>query len=183
MLNRQLFDIRCRLELETSACQSAQMRFDAMDLNDVGWTGLEGGYRVPYDPRKALRMLEEDSDVSSAWDELWNNLHHQGDIGEASYAAAPQLVRIHEVRGIPDWNTYALLATIEEARQIGRNPPLPVNLRASYETAWRRLVELGLRELREAEAPRSFQASLRSLQWERACLRLVGSLHSSRKMS
>lgn len=124
-----------------------------MDLDDAGWTRLQGGYRVSYDPRDALRTLEQGKDTATAWEELWNELHHQGDIGEASYAAVPHLVRIHEARGIPDANTYALVATIEQARQAGHNPGLPASLREAYESGWRRLMELGLLELRTAEDP------------------------------
>jgi hypothetical protein len=88
-----------------------------------------------------------------AWQELWNELYHQGDVGEASYAAVPHLVRIHAALNVPDWNTYALVAIIEWARRDGRNPGLPPNLLEAYEGAWRRLVELGLHELGAAEDP------------------------------
>lgn len=124
-----------------------------LDFNDPEWTRLLGGYRTPYDPRNALRMLEEGRDTSTAWAELWTHLHHQGDVGEASYAAVPHLVRIHVARRLADWNTYALIATIEEARQTGQNPKLPPNLRGAYEVAWHQLVERGLVELSAAEDP------------------------------
>jgi len=122
-----------------------------MNLDDPGWTGLQGGYRIPYDPRKALRALERGKDVAVAWQELWKELHHQGDVGEASYAAVPHLVRIHVARGVADANTYGLVAIIEEARLRGRNPELPANLRKAYEAAWRQLMDIGLTELRTAE--------------------------------
>ena len=48
-----------------------------MDFDDEGWLGLLGGYRVPYDPRGALRSLEEGNDMENVWRELWNDLHHQ----------------------------------------------------------------------------------------------------------
>src|SRR5262249_17818493 len=86
-------------------------------------------------------------DVTEAWNELWNELHHQGHIGEASFAALPHLVRIHEMRRIADWNTYAIAGVIELARDTPRNPPLPLAFRGAYEAAWERLVELGSREL------------------------------------
>jgi len=84
---------------------------------------------------------------------MWTELYHQGDVGEASYAAVSHLVRIHDARGIADWHTYALVATIEDARHNGRNPELPANLRDAYEDAWRKLVDLELRELGAAEDP------------------------------
>jgi hypothetical protein len=80
-------------------------------------------------------------------------IRHQGDIGDASYAAVPHLVRIHAARGIPDWNTYALIATIDDARRNRRNADLPSDMRDAYEAAWRQLLELGLRELEGAEDP------------------------------
>src|SRR5712692_5753945 len=124
-----------------------------MDFDDEGWLGLLGGYRVPYDPRGALRSLEEGNDMENVWRELWNELHHQGDVGDASYAAVPHLVRIHAARGVPDWNTYALVATIDEARREGCNPDIPSGMREAYESAWRDLVDIGLRELQDAEDP------------------------------
>ena len=124
-----------------------------MDLDDERWTLFSGGYRVPYDPRKALRTLELDEDVEAAWEELATELYHQGDVGEASYATVPHLVRIHEQRGVADWNTYALVAMIEEARQIGDNPALSADLRGPYDQAWQRLVQIALRELDAAEEP------------------------------
>jgi len=124
-----------------------------MEFDDPRWDSLHGGYRVPYDPRKALSALEQGNETDSAWQELCTELYHQGDVGEASYAAVPHLVRIHAVRGVPDVNTYALVAMIEEARLCGRNPPLPPNLRDAHDAAWRQLVDLGLHELRTAEDP------------------------------
>lgn len=129
------------------------MSFAGMNLDDIGWTLLKGGYRTPYDPRRALLALEDGHNTATAWAELWSELHHQGDVGEASYAAVPHLVRIHEARGVPDWNTYALVATIEHARQSGNNPGLPASLQGAYEAACRRLAELGLTELRTTEQP------------------------------
>jgi hypothetical protein len=132
-------------------CQTDSMNFVGMHLDDEGWAALTGGYRIRYDPRGALRALERGTDAASAWKELWNELHHQGDVGDASYAAVPHLVRIHLARGAADWNTYALVATIEEARRAPHNPDLPPNLCEAYQLAWRQLVDIGLTELRTAE--------------------------------
>jgi hypothetical protein len=114
-----------------------------MNMDDERWSNLEGGYRVAYDPRGALQKLAS-GEVVSAWDELWQELHHQGDIGLASFAVLPELVRIHKARGIADWNTYALAATIEAARDNPGNPKLPEWLRSEYELAWVDLERLAL---------------------------------------
>jgi hypothetical protein len=124
-----------------------------MELDDIGWAHLRGGYRIPYDPRPALRALKQGKETAAAWNELWNELYHQGDVGEASYAAVPHLVRIYEATGVPDSNTYQMVAIIEQSRKAGQNPDLPANLRVSYEAAWCRLAELGLRELEAADDP------------------------------
>ena len=73
-------------------------------MTDEQWRGLEGGYRLPLDPRPMLARLRA-GDVN-AWDDLWQDLHHQQDVGVASYAAVPELVSIHRERDEPDWNTY-----------------------------------------------------------------------------
>jgi hypothetical protein len=122
-------------------------------MNDPRWNGLCGGYRVPYDPRPVLASLANGTDTEAAWSELWDELHHQGDVGEASYAAVPELVRIHAACGRSDWNTYALVATIEDARGKLDNPPVPLWLEAAYPAALQELLRLGLRELEDANTP------------------------------
>jgi len=115
-----------------------------LSLTDPVWRKLEGGYRILYDASKALVQMEGGKSV---WDELWNELHHQGDVGVASYAAIPQLVRISEARGRADWNLYAFAATIEIERHRKTNPLLPNWLSSSYQVAWDGLEKLALLDL------------------------------------
>jgi hypothetical protein len=122
-----------------------------MDFDNPNWSQLLGGHRLPYDSKRALQALDQGGDREAAWDELWSELHHQGDVGEASYAAVPYLVRIHIARGIADWNTYALVATIDECRREGHNPALPYGWRDEYEQAMVRLAEHGLVEIKLTE--------------------------------
>jgi hypothetical protein len=105
---------------------------------------FEGGYRIPYDASKALTQMEAGESV---WDELWDELHHQGEVGVASNAAIPQIVRISEAKCRCDWNLYALAATIEVERHRTNNPQLPKWLAPSYKAAWERLVKLALPDL------------------------------------
>lgn len=104
-----------------------------LSLEDKKWQELHGGYRVPYDVSVALRLMQDGIDV---WDELWDELHHQGDVDMASYAAVPQLVRIASDGARRDWNFYGLLATIEVARHRKANPEVPAWLKADYDYAW-----------------------------------------------
>lgn len=120
-----------------------------MEWDDNRWLELNGGYGTPYDPRGAIRKLTHD-DADNAWEELWQELHHQGDIGEVSYAAISKIVDAHAARGVPEWNTYALAATIEEARKNPKNPALPSWLASDYEAAWCRLQVMALSELPKA---------------------------------
>ncbi len=130
------------------------MSGEPLSFDHPDWATMKGGYRIVYDLRPALRRLETDTDVGPAWAELWNELHHQGDVGEASYAAVPHLVRIHAARGVPDWNTYALVACIDDARRASSgNPALPPHLQPSYERAIEHLGQMGLSELRDATDP------------------------------
>ena len=50
-----------------------------ISLEDVRWANLTGGYRTPLDPRPLLTRLETDSDTTEVWQELWDELHHQGE--------------------------------------------------------------------------------------------------------
>ena len=129
-------------------------------LEDARWTQLKGGYRVPYDVRPALSRLESGRDTAAVWEELWQELYHQGDVGEASYAAIPHLVRIHRLLGSGDWNTYAIAATVELARSAERNPPLPDWLTKGYKLAWQELAETGLAEIRRATDPETVRSIL-----------------------
>ena len=122
-------------------------------FDDPRWTGLVGGYRIPYDPRPTLRALERGGDAEAAWRELSTELYDQGDVGEASYAAIPHVVRICEKRDGAVWDAYALAAMIELARRDGGNPEVPAELSHAYQAAWRRLVAIGLRQLEVTEDP------------------------------
>ena len=115
-----------------------------MQLDDVRWKDFEGGYRVPYDASVALQSVIDGIDV---WDELWEELHHQGDVGLASYAAVLQLVRIAGASEHRDWNFYGLLATIEVERHRKNNPPVPDWLQPSYDAAWTRLSQIAVADL------------------------------------
>jgi len=80
---------------------------------------MKGGYNIPYNPVPVLLRLDKDLDAQS---ELWDNLHHQGDVGWASYAAVPQMARICKALPSRDWNPYALACTIEIERHRKTNP-------------------------------------------------------------
>jgi len=126
-----------------------------LPLDDPRWRTLQGGYKIDYNPTPALRRLQSGED---AWDELWEELHHQGDIGVASYAAVPHLVRIGKSLPSRDWNLYGLVSTIEIERHRKSNPPVPDWAAESYREAWHDLLEVALADLKtidDAETIRS----------------------------
>ena len=96
-------------------------------------------------------------------DELWDNLHHQGDVGLASYLAVPQLGRLAEVKQLFYWKLIGLCAVIEAQRHSGSNPELPAELKGYYTeglTALRDLVLLNLKNELDADSLRMAFAML-----------------------
>src|SRR5947207_8410646 len=122
-----------------------------MTLDDLRWEELSGGYKLPYDPRPAFEELST-GDSAKAWQKLWTELHHQGDVGEASYAAIPVLVNLYRNRERVDWNLFALAAVIEVERHRKTNPALPDWLAEEYHEGWKHLTQLALTAL---DAPAS----------------------------
>lgn len=156
---------------------------DTMAFNDERWSGLTGGYKVVYDPRPALRRLAVHYDDKSVWDELWNELHHQGDVGDASYAAVVELARISEGETPVYWGAYGLAATIEEARlAYDRNPPVPDWIEPHYKTAWQILFELALRDLAVSADDPTVNCALAVVALHRGRFSL-GRMAIARKMS
>ena len=131
-----------------------------LSLADKRWRSLEGGYKTPFDPRPVLSRLRAGKEVARSWQTLWEELHHQGDVGGASYAAVPHLIRIHRPHRRADWNTYALVAVIELARTAGKNPKIPRFLQRGYFQSIRELAELGASEIFKAKDADTIRAVL-----------------------
>ena len=124
-----------------------------LSLEDVRWSEMTGGYRTRFDPRPLLKQLETESDNSATWQKLWDELHHQGDVGEASFAAVPYLIRAYVQRGVIEWNTFAIVAVIELARKQGKNPDVPVFLEECYFSAIHEIARLGAAAILRAKDP------------------------------
>ncbi len=131
-----------------------------LSFEDARWDHLTGGYKIPFDPRPCLHKLEDDQDTAAAWKELWEELHHQGDVGDASYVAVPELVRIHRKGSAGGWNLYAMVAVIELARTESQNPDVPDWLREDYFAAIQELARIGTSEILTAIESESKRAIL-----------------------
>lgn len=121
-----------------------------MELTDKIWKEIEGGYKTLYDaslPLKQLENAEDDETISKVWEELWNELHHQGDVGIASYLAVPQLVRIGIKKHLFDWNLLAICSVIEQQRHLGNNPRLPLEYQDYYKKGISDLKEFVIKNL------------------------------------
>jgi hypothetical protein len=106
-----------------------------MDLDNKIWATLNGGYKIPYNasrPLKKLRDTTQQEDLEVIFTELWDNLHHQGDVGIASYVAVPQLVSICISKKSLDWNFIGLCLMIENCRLEKHNPELPSEYQDAY---------------------------------------------------
>lgn len=113
-----------------------------MDFDHAIWKSAQGGYKIPYDasiPLKKLESATSKEQIKSVFDELWNELHHQGDVGLASYLALPHLVRIAKEKDLFDWNILGICAVIEQQRHLGNNPKLPVELTDYYQNGLNQL--------------------------------------------
>jgi hypothetical protein len=114
-----------------------------------------------------LAVLELGETTAEAWHELWNELYHEGDVGEASYAAVPHLVRIYATGQGSASDTYSLVAMIELARHDRRNPDLPEDWSEAYEGAWQELAVLGHRDLALTDDPQIVSSILAVLAIEK----------------
>ena len=145
-----------------STCDRVLVRM--LSFDDERWNHLKGGYKTPFDPRPSLRKLESQNDTATAWQELWEDLHHQGDVGDASYASIPELVRIHRKGSAADWNLYAMVAIIELARTELRNPEVPEWLewlRDDYFRSIQELAQMGTKDILSADESETKRAILR----------------------
>lgn len=113
-----------------------------LPLDDPRWQCYLGGYRAPYDASPALRQLLADGPDDELWEELWNQLHHQGDLHQASYAAVPWLVEFIRRSPSLDWNAVGLIATIELERDQHDNPEVASELSVGYDAAIQSLPEV-----------------------------------------
>lgn len=123
----------------------APLRVALLPLDDPRWAGYRGGYNravttnvVPFLQRLAAVAVSQQD-----WNILWDDLHHQGDVGEASYAVVPYLVEYARIAPVIPWHVFGFTAVVELERTENRNPPIPPEIEVSYRAAIEELPRIG----------------------------------------
>jgi len=118
-----------------------------LELNDPRWAEMEGGYKgTLYNASEALNKLKNattSEDVNTIYQELWDELHHQGDVGLASYYSVPHMVSAAKSNQIIDYNVLGLVSLIEIQRHKN-NPPIPSLFYLAYSEALNELSLLAI---------------------------------------
>jgi hypothetical protein len=118
---------------------------ELLPVDDPRWTEYRGGYNraVPANIVPFLQALRSGSVPENAWEILWDDLHHQGDVGEASYAVVPYLVEYARIAKVIPWHVFGFTAVVELERSENKNPPVPPEIEFSYSAAIRDLPRIG----------------------------------------
>jgi hypothetical protein len=134
--------------------------FHPGSFDGLRWATAAGAYGTPYDPRPSIARIAAGRDVDLMWAKLWQELHHQGDIGSASLLALPALADLRDATGVPDWNVHALATAVEAAR-LQRRVPHPEGLHESYYTnGLEALTRLALEDLSLTDEPLVVRSAL-----------------------
>lgn len=115
-----------------------------IQLNDPIWKTFEGGYRNIYDASVRLKELEKTNNeekIAEIFGEFWEELHHQGDVGFASYFALPHLIRIGIEQKLDNWDIPAFVAVIEIQRHHN-NPKIPEEFIEDYKKEIQQITNL-----------------------------------------
>lgn len=107
-----------------------------LPLDAAEWQTFCGGYnRAPFNCVPLIEQLRATGTSEKFWTIVWDELHHQGDVGEATYAIVPYLAEhfLHSVEF--DLQLLAFVAIVEYERHRNKNPPIPAVLVNGYNWA------------------------------------------------
>lgn len=120
-----------------------------LPLDDPRWATYRGGYnRAPFDVVSLIRNLQTHGATEDFWQTVWDDLQHQGDVGEASYAIIPYLVDYQSHQREPDEQLYHYCVVVDLAQTESGNPPIPLEIEFAYAKALRRLPVIGAELMR-----------------------------------
>ena len=118
-----------------------------LPLDDPRWTTYHGGYRHLYDAAPLMRQLLDSGASDPFWETIWSELHHQGDVGEASYAVVPYLVHYQAQRRDLDQQVFHFACIVDLAQPEKDNPRIPPELELPYAMALRQLPVIGTEKM------------------------------------
>jgi hypothetical protein len=119
-----------------------------LPLDDSRWAKYRGGYRSLYNAVPLIHRLHNDGTSKDFWGVVWNDLHHQGDVGEASYAVVPYLVDYQSRQRDLDAQLFHFCVVVDLSLPENNNPPIPPEIEFSYALAMRKLPVIGTELLR-----------------------------------
>jgi hypothetical protein len=123
-----------------------------MNLDGPNFLELKNGYRDRYDLRPLVKRFSEGDNTESCWEEVWNELHHQGDVDTASFAFLPFAVEIYRNRS-RGFDIYLYAATLQYGAGRGTNPVVPDWMSIEYGKALESLFEMAVLDLRSGLQP------------------------------
>lgn len=107
-----------------------------LSLDDPRWETFEGGYKhTRFNCVSLIRHLQQHGTDNTFWDIVWEDLYHQGDVGEATYAFMPYLATHVEESQNVDYMVYVFASAVALSRESSRNPSIPDYLLPGYEWA------------------------------------------------
>ena len=123
---------------------------ELLSLDDARWAAYRSGYNlVPFDVVSLIRRLQREGTSDQFWELVWRDLHHQGDVGEASYGLVPYLVDYQSRQRDIDEQLFHYCVVIDLAQPENNNPPIPPELELSYALALGKLPVIGAELLRQ----------------------------------
>ena len=135
-----------------------------LPLDDSRWNEYRGGYNLAVsDLVPFLRKLQSIDLTEEDWKILWDDLHHQGDLGEASYAVVPYIVEYARKAPVIAWHAFGFPAVVELERTENNNPEVPEEIRESYTSAMKELPQIALSRGAEAWGEDCFEAVMACL--------------------
>jgi hypothetical protein len=95
------------------------------------WLTSSASLPDPCDIVPLIQRLQTEGTSEGFWKIAWEELHHQADVGEATYALVPYIVDHQSRQRDIDEQVFHFRAVVELARPEKDNPPVPQELQFS----------------------------------------------------
>jgi hypothetical protein len=124
-----------------------------LPLEDSRWATYRGGYGgVLYNAVPIIQRLQSEGATEEFWEHVWAELHHQGDVGEATYALVPYLVDYQSRQSELDEQLFHFCVLVDLQQTENNNPAIPSEIEFSYMRALRALPVIGAERLKRGVA-------------------------------